>query len=196
MDLKSFFLNEMAIDEMAGMPKDNAYNGGMYKRLMDKYGSTYEPGYGGAWPKGVSFNQRAEDVSEWHAGLAEEGIYPSRPPTPRTLVAALDWPFKVGSGLRSKNAAQNMRALAVEVGFATQEQMDELAQAEERKDVGLAPKMSQVVKTDPKAQLGGPVQPPPGKSGPPPLPKRGGEEEDDFDYTKWNEPYAGESVKR
>lgn len=164
MDLKTFFaVNEMAMHEMAGMPRDNPYNGFMYQQAMAKYGTKYEPGVRSPWPRGTKPDEKAQDAVEWHRKAAAEGIYPSKPPTPKTIISALEWPLAIGSGLKSPNAAQNMRALMVDVGFATQEQMDQLAKAEEMKGQGLeVPKMSQTVKTkpvDPKAPL--PGRPPP-----------------------------------
>ncbi|OGR26115.1 MAG: hypothetical protein A2139_08030 [Desulfobacca sp. RBG_16_60_12] len=163
MNLKNFFsLNEMAMFEMAGMPKDSPYNGFLYKQLMAKYGNTYQPGRSSAWPKGVSALQQAEDVVEWHNQAAEQDIFPSGEVTPRKVVSALNWPFALGSGFRSPNAAKNMRALAVEVGFATQEDMDDLVKREQEKEAAgkktsEMPKMSSTVRTvDPKAPLARP----------------------------------------
>jgi hypothetical protein len=171
--LKTFFaLNEGTINEMAGMPADNPYNGFMYKKIMEKYGNKYNPSIASAWPAKTPFAQKLEDVTSWHNEAAAEGIYPSKEVSDKSVVAGLDWPFAVGSGLKSKNAALNMRRLAVEVGFATREQMQELFQKEQAKKAGKEapagaapaaapaaggpPKMSTVMKTAAGGKLGGP----------------------------------------
>lgn len=167
MDIKTFFaLNEASLNEMAGMPQDNPYNGFMYLKIMEKYGTKYQPGSVSPWPAKTPGQQKLDDVAQWHSEADAQGIYPSKEVSARSVVAGLEWPFSVGSGLKSKNAARNMRDLAVKVGFATKEQMDDLYRREEAKagkaaaPAAQAPKMSTVLKTSPGQKLGGAPKPP------------------------------------
>lgn len=135
MDLKSFFLSESLISEMAGMPKDNLYNGFMYKSIMQKYNYTWGGPGTGAWPKGVPDQQKLKDVAEWHGKAKAAGVSPGSPGlTLRRVVDGLEWPLKKGSGGtrggKVSAPAKNTRSLAVQLGFATEDQMAQLWEAE------------------------------------------------------------------
>lgn len=136
MDLKTFFgLHEGLIHEMAGMPQDNPFNEFLYKMLMKEYGYTWS-GRGGAWPLSTPARQKVDDVQRWYKMAKAQGISPSNPnQSPESVVGQLNWPFLVGAGLKSKNAAANMRDLVVKIGFASQEDIDAL-EAEESKKAG------------------------------------------------------------
>lgn len=199
MDLKTFFaLDEGTMNEMAGTAKDNPYNGFMYKKVMQKYGTHFTPGTALVWPRGTPYAQKEEDVQTWHQEAAAKGIYPSSAnANTRTVISGLEWPFRVGAGSKgsSVNAARNMRALAAAVGFATQDQMADLEAEEQAKmggapsdatALGKPPKMSQVVRTAaPAAKAPAPVA-----AKEPVVRKSSGA--GPADATGGNVPYAGE----
>lgn len=182
MNLKTFFgLNEGLLHEMAGMPQDNPFNSFMYKKIMDTYGHRWA-GEGGAWPKGTPYDQKLDDVTKWYKEAWTQGIKPSRGidnTTLRSVVSALDWPFRVGSGQKSKNAAINMRQLVVQIGFADAAAIKGLWEAEGEKgaepaapQAASAPKASKAFQVKSKAAqtLGG-------KEATPPTIRKGGAEE-------------------
>lgn len=159
MDIKTFFaLNEGTLHEMAGMPQDNAFNGYMYQQAMKKYGTSFAKNPGSLWPRGTPTAQKHEDVRQWAHEATAKGASYSGKLEPAALVANLEWPLKVGSGLTSKNAAANMRSLLVSVGFMTEADLAALGKAEAQKAAGgQTPKMSQVMQTAPVAAAKAPT---------------------------------------